>query len=155
MAGLSSDVPWLASQSLTWFLRVACRSQDHGHSSPPPWSVLPKGLSEGLVSPLDHPMCSAELCGLLPCVALFWALRGSQCMKMRSLLGTIPGLRRAILGVTLGSTCHLVLLPPLGLRYAICPMSRSGWMLLEDPALRICPVHSGGVPYPTSPWSPA
>lgn len=68
-----------------------------------------------------HPMCSAELCQLLPRVALLWALRGSHCMKMGSSLETIPGLSPGVLGVTLGPTCHLGLLASLCISFAICP----------------------------------
>ena len=53
---------------------------------------------------------------------------------MGSVLGTIPSFSPAIHGVTLGHLCHLGLLPPLGLRFAISPTSRSGWMLSEEPA---------------------
>ena len=44
------------------------RNKDHGCSSPPPWLVLPKGLSEGLVSPLGltRTPCVQQNCRLLP-----------------------------------------------------------------------------------------
>ena len=85
-------------------------------------------------------------------------------MKMGSSLETIPGLSPGILGVTLGPTCHLVLLASLCVRFAICPteqvrldclgrscsksLSLTLWWGFQTPPLLGVTLRSSGAPLP-------